>query len=351
MAIFELRRRGSTFLFVVVVVAHIVLISAQVTSRSGVPLLQAVAFGLVAQVQRAGYAFASGISSIWYGYADLREVRAENARLQSELGAARISLQQERALAQRSEELTKLLDLKTRTTLQTTAADVLAGSAAPEFRTITIGKGSADGLRPDMAVLAPAGVVGRVIIPSAGAAKVQLLVDRNAAVGAVVERSRSQGVALGQGTSVLRLDFVSDTSDVKTGDSIVTSGIDGIYPKGFLIGKVVRVDRAGGAYRGIDVQPAVDFSRLEDVLVVLSPVVPDTGPATGAPSAAPTPATPAAGAVATRPTAPKAPPATAGPSAQPAKPSAQPAKPAVPRPTPTPAPEKPPPAPSPVPPQ
>jgi rod shape-determining protein MreC len=328
MAILELRRRGSTFLFVVVVVAHIVLISAQVTSKSGVPLLQAVTFGLVAQVQRAGYAFASGISSIWYGYADLREVRAENARLHSELGAARISLQQERALAQRSE------DLKTRTTLETTAADVLAGSAAPEFRTITIGKGSADGLRPDMAVLAPAGVVGRVIIPSAGAAKVQLLVDRNAAVGAVVERSRSQGVALGLGTSLLKLDFVSDTSDVKTGDSIVTSGIDGIYPRGFLIGKVVKVDRAGGAYRGIDVQPAVDFSRLEDVLVVLSPVVPDTGSQADAPPAGPTPGTPAPAAA---PAAPRPSPAaaTAAPAAKPTTPAA--------RPAPAPAPKKPPP--------
>ena len=334
MAILELRRRGSTFLFVVVVVAHIVLISAQVTSKSGVPLLQAVTFGLVAQVQRAGYAFASGISSIWYGYADLREVRAENARLHSELGAARISLQQERALAQRSEELTRLLDLKTRTTLETTAADVLAGSAAPEFRTITIGKGSADGLRPDMAVLAPAGVVGRVIIPSAGAAKVQLLVDRNAAVGALVERSRSQGVALGLGTSLLKLDFVSDTSDVKTGDSIVTSGIDGIYPRGFLIGKVVKVDRAGGAYRGIDVQPAVDFSRLEDVLVVLSPVVPDTGSQADAPPAGPTPGTPAPAAA---PAAPRPSPAaaTAAPAAKPTTPAA--------RPAPAPAPKKPPP--------
>ena len=325
MALLELRRRGSTFLFVVVVVAHIVLISAQVTSKSGVPLLQAVAFGLVAQVQRAGYAVASSISSVWYGYADLRDVRAENARLKSELGAARISLQQERALAQRSEDLAKLLDLKNRTSLETTAADVLAGSAAPEFRTITIGKGSADGLRPDMAVLSPSGVVGRVIIPSAGAAKVQLLVDRNAAVGVLVERSRSQGVALGQGTALLKLDFVSDTSDIKTGDSIVTSGIDGIYPKGFLIGRVVRVDRAGGAYRGIDVQPAVDFSRLEDVLVVLSPVVPETGSSSDAPAAAP--ATTAA-------------PAPATPAALPPKPATS--KPAPPKPpAPAPSPDQP----------
>ena len=241
MAILELRRRGSTFLFVVVVIAHIVLISAQVTSRSGVPLLQAVTFGLVAQVQRVGYAFASGISSIWYGYADFARSAPRTRGCTVSWARPASACNRSAALAQRSEELNKLLDLKTRTTLETTAADVLAGSAAPEFRTITIGKGSADGLRPDMAVLAPAGVVGRVIIPSAGAAKVQLLVDRNAAVGALVERSRSQGVALGLGTSLLKLDFVSDTSDVKTGDSIVTSGIDGIYPKGFLIGKVVKV--------------------------------------------------------------------------------------------------------------
>ena len=170
---------------------------------------------------------------------------------------------------------------------------MLAGSAAPEFRTITIGKGSADGLRPDMAVLAPAGVVGRVIIPSAGAAKVQLLVDRNAAVGALVERSRSQGVVLGAGNVASQTGLRLGHRRRQDGDSIVTSGIDGIYPKGFLIGKVVKVDRAGGAYRGIDVRPAVDFSRLEDVLVVLSPVVPDTGSPADAPPAGPTPATPA----------------------------------------------------------
>ncbi len=280
MAIVELRRRGSTFLFVVVVVGHLVLISAQVTSKSGAPVLQAVAFGLVAQVQRLGASVVGGLSAAWYGYVDLRGIRARNAELQRELGRAEIGLQQERALAQRSQELARLLDLKNRTSLETAAAEVLAGSATPAFRTITIGKGAADGLRPDMAVLAPKGVVGRVIVPSAGASKVQLLVDRNAAAGALVERSRAQGVALGQGGPLLRLGFVVDTADVRVGDTIVTSGIDGIYPKGFVIGRVSVVERSGGAYRDIQIQPAVDFSSLEDVLVVLTPVVPDTTAAT-----------------------------------------------------------------------
>ena len=263
-------------------VAHIVLISAQVTSKSGVPVLQAVAFGLVAQVQRAGAAVITGVSSLWGGYVDLRGIRTENAQLKRDLAAAKLLLQQERALAHRTDALSRLLDLKTRTRLETMAAEVIAGPATPEFRTVTIGKGTAVGIRPDMAVLAPNGVVGRIIVPSASASKVQLLVDRNAAAGALVERSRSQGVVLGEGDSTMRLDFINSAADIRVGDTIVTSGIDGIYPKGFLIGKVEKVERSGAAYKNIQVQPAVDFSTLEDVLVVLTPTVPEPPPSRAA---------------------------------------------------------------------
>jgi rod shape-determining protein MreC len=134
---------------------------------------------------------------LWTGYIDLRGIRAENARLTSELGQARIALQQERALAQRSRNLEQLLDLRSRLAVQTTAADVIAAAATPEFRTVTVGKGTQAGLRPDMAVISPAGVVGRIIVPSARAAKVQLLIDLNAAAGALIERSRAQGVVVG----------------------------------------------------------------------------------------------------------------------------------------------------------
>ena len=99
-----------------------------------------------------------------------------------------------------------------------------------------------------MAVIAPAGVVGRIIMPSARASKVQLLIDRNAAAGALVERSRAQGVVEGTGADVLRMNYVSGVADVKVGDRVVTSGIDGIYPKGFVIGQIESI-RAGG--RGV----------------------------------------------------------------------------------------------------
>ena len=278
MPVLEHRRGGSAILFVLVVVAHIILISAQVTSKSGMPVLQAVAFGLVAELQRGGAGAVDAVSSLWSGYVDLRGMRDENQRLRQQLADTQIRFQQERALAQRSTELTRLLDLRGRVELLTTAAEVIAASATPDFRTVTLGKGTSAGLRPDMAVLSPEGVVGRVIVPSARAAKVQLLIDRNAAVGALVERTRAQGVAMGTGEESLRLEYVLGTSDIKVGDVVVTSGIDGIYPKGFVIGRIDRVERAGGAYREIRIQPAADFTSLEEVLVVLTPQAPEPTP-------------------------------------------------------------------------
>ena len=111
-----------------------------------------------------------------------------------------------------------------------------------------------------MAVIANDGVVGRVVIPSGRAAKVQLLIDRNAAVGALIERSRAQGVAMGGGDGRLQLEFVSETADVVVGDLVVTSGIDGIFPKGFTIGPVDMVEKTGPSYKRITIKPAVDFS-------------------------------------------------------------------------------------------
>jgi rod shape-determining protein MreC len=276
----DLRLRSSSYLFLAVVVAQLVLISAQVSTKTGMPILQAVAFGMVAEVQRVGAAVTGGVGDLWTGYFELRGLRGENERLHRELGQTRIALQQERALAQRSRNLEQLLDLRSRVAVQTTAADVIAAAATPEFRTVTIGKGTQAGLRPDMAVISPAGVVGRIIVPSAHAAKVQLLIDLNAAAGALIERSRAQGVVVGTGTDTLRMDYVSGSAEIQKGDTVITSGIDGIYPKGFVIGRVEQVERIGGAYGVITVKPAVDFSMLEEVLVVLTPPLPESpGPA------------------------------------------------------------------------
>ena len=192
-------------------------------------------------------------------------------QLEKRLADLEIQAQQQRALANRSRTLEQLLELRDRLTLTTVAAEVIASGPTPDFRTITIDKGSLQGFRPDLAVVAPAGVVGRIVVPSARASKVQLLIDRNAAAGALIERSRAQGVVVGGGEERLHLEFVSETSDVVVGDVVVTSGIDGIYPKGFVIGRVEAVEKSSGAYKQIIVRPAVDFASIEEVLVVTTP--------------------------------------------------------------------------------
>jgi len=258
MALLDNRQRAG-YVFLAVLLGHVILISAQVNAKSGVPVLEAAAFGIFAEVQRGTASILSGIRHAWSGYVGLRHVRAENEVLRRQLAEAEVALQEQKALADRTRGLERLLELRDRSNLTTAAAEIIAAGATPDFRTVTIDKGTREGLRPDMAVIAPSGVVGRVVVPSASAAKVQLLIDRNAAVGALIERSRAQAVV------------VSEVADVAQGDVVVTSGIDGIYPKGFIIGRVETVEKSGGAYKRILVRPAVDFSSLEEVLVVLTP--------------------------------------------------------------------------------
>ncbi len=270
MAILDVRQR-SGYLFLAVMLGHVILISAQVNSRSGVPVLESVTFGVFAEVQRGSSSGASGLRNVWNHYIRLRHVEAENTSLRRELDEVKIQFQERRALADRARGLQALLELRDRSNLQTIAAEIIASSPSPDFRTLTIDKGTQYGLQPDMAVIAPGGVVGRVVIPTARSAKVQLLSDRNAAVGALIERSRAQGVAMGGGDPHLRLEYVSESADVVVGDLVVTSGIDGIFPKGFTIGSVEMVEKSGPSYKRITIKPAVDFSSLEEVLVVLTP--------------------------------------------------------------------------------
>ena len=262
--------RRTVYAFVVASLGHIVLISAQVNAPSGGRMIEAVTFGVFGELRRATAAAFGGVRDTWAGYVLLRGVREENERLREELTVLHVRLQEQRALARRSLGLEQLLELRADVALSTMGARVIAADATSWFRTVAIDRGTNDGVRPDMAVIAPAGVVGRIVgQPSGRAAKVQLLVDRNAAAGAMIERSRAAGVVVGG--DELRMDYVSNLVDVAVDDVVVTSGIDGVYPKGFVIGRVETAEPGPGLYKRIRIRPAVDFSSLEYVLVVTSP--------------------------------------------------------------------------------
>ena len=190
------RRTG--YLLLAVLVGQIILISAQVKTSSGTRVLRAVSFGLFSQVQLGAARMIGGVRGVWDGYIGLQGVNAENQRLRDDLMATRVRLQEQQALALRGSELERLLDLRQRTSLRTLPAAVAAGRTDDLFKTITIDRGSLVGLRKDMAVIAPEGVVGRIVEqPPLYAAKVQLLIDREAGAGAMIERSGASGVVTG----------------------------------------------------------------------------------------------------------------------------------------------------------
>jgi rod shape-determining protein MreC len=277
MALPDIRHRVR-YLFVAVMVGHILLISSQVNTQRGVSLLQEVLTLAVAETQRAAWGVVGGVRHVWDSYVALRGVRAENDRLTRETADLRVQLQQERALARGAGELRELLGLRQQLAWSTVAAEVIGGSTSPDFRAITIDQGRDAGVRDDMAVIAPAGVVGRTVDPAPRASSVQLLTDQNAAAAAMVARSGSQGIVVGAGDGTLRLEYLAAVADLHEGDEVVTAGLDGVYPKGIRIGRVSRVERSGPSIRRVVVAPAVDFSSLELVLVVTAPPSPVEGP-------------------------------------------------------------------------
>lgn len=272
-------RRRLGVLVIGVLLGHLVLISAQVTTKSGVRLLEVVTFSAFSEIERFTATVFGGVTGAWSSYVGLRGVAAENERLRREVTNLGVQLQRERALAQRGMRLGLLLQLKQAMPLPTLAAEVIGGDASAWFQTITIDKGAADGVTADMAVLSPGGVVGRVVgTPAHRAARVQVLIDRNAGAGALVERSRAGGVVVGDGVG-LHMEYVSNLADVRAGDAVVTSGLDGIYPKGLVIGFVTAVEPGSGLYKTVRLRSSVDYSSLEEVLVVTDRGVPPAGAA------------------------------------------------------------------------
>ncbi|MEO7275841.1 MAG: rod shape-determining protein MreC [Vicinamibacterales bacterium] len=269
-------RQRTGVLFVLVLVGHLLLISAQVQSGAGVPVLEAVTFGLFSRVQLALAAVVDVGRNGWGNYVGLRGARAENEILKRQLADLEVRMQEQRALVARTGQLQQLLDLQQRTSVPTIAAEVIAGNPNPGILSVTVNRGSRDGVTTDMAVISPKGIVGRVVgRPAAHAARVQLLIDPAAAAAARIERSRAGGMVAGvDADPPLQLQLVSNLADVIAGDTVVSSGTDGVYPAGFAIGTVEKSERGPGLYRAITVRPVVDFSSIEEVLIVLIPARP-----------------------------------------------------------------------------
>jgi rod shape-determining protein MreC len=266
--------RRSRILLVGLILAHLTAISHQVDGGTGVSLLQRGVLSVLSPLQRGVGASAFLASELWRGWAFHRETYADNRRLREQVRALETELQLRSYRAQESVRLRELLALQQTVPLDTLAAQVVGRDGMPWFRTLTLDKGERDGVRLDAAVISATGVVGRVFAVGPKAARVQVLLDRDSGAAAFVERSRVSGVVSGQvsaaemGSEDLALKYIPGRADVVVGDVVVTSGLDRIFPKGLVIGRVRFVGDVTGLFRDVRVEPSARFSSLEEVLVL-----------------------------------------------------------------------------------
>ncbi len=201
-------------------------------------------------------------------YIWLVDTAYENDRLKKENHRLRGELLRYEEIRLANERLRDLLNFVEETGVEAVPAQVIAEDSTSWFRTVVIDKGLDAGVGEGMAVVVPEGVVGRVIRSSAGESRVLLVTDASSAAASLVQRTRTRGVCRGRGER-LALEFALRQEDIQVDDRIITSGMGGVFPKGLLIGRVSSVERGRyGLFQTVGVEPVVDFSRLEEVLVL-----------------------------------------------------------------------------------
>ena len=230
-------------------------------------------------VQAATANFSASLRSIYRDYLDLVHVRQENERLIAELTRVKAVQARMAELEAENRHLTELLELRDVLGADAIAANVIGSDATGVSHTLVLGQGSAGGLRPGMAVLSNEGVVGRIIETSPHASRVLLIDDHNSALDGFDQRSRARGIVAGVVDDGVIMKYVDRSQDIKAHDTIVTSGLDGIFPRGLLVGTVSGVHREGpGLFLVVQLVAAVNFRELEQVLVVRQqkpPLAPD----------------------------------------------------------------------------
>src|SRR5712691_4759888 len=228
-------------------------------------------------VDRSTYA----VRSVWDGYIGLIGVHGENQRLKRQVDELQMQLQQHKEDIVELQRLRGMLALPISDVGKTVVARVI-GSDPARSQTVTIDKGATHGVKPDSAVITPAGVVGRVIHTSNFFSIVHLIVDSQSAVGVLVESTRRQGIVRGTGGRDLDLDYIDDDNDIKQGDTFLTSGLDRIYPKGLPVGVIVSIGPRRGLLKTVQIRPSADLGRLEEVIITEHPQNVDVeGPAQG----------------------------------------------------------------------
>jgi rod shape-determining protein MreC len=259
-----------TIIFVgAIFAAALILLSYSLKYDSSTSFVKKIVLEAAAPVQKILNASIEGVSNAWMRYIHLVGLEADNRILKNKIAALQTELILYKEGYLEAQRLQKILSLQNDYHHSNIAAQVIGREQAALSKTFWINKGSAHGLKSGMPVIVPPGLIGRLTDVSWHSSKVLLLIDENSNVDALIQRTRVQGIVRGAGSRGCVVRYISKIQDVKEGDVIMTSGMSNIFPKGLLIGTVSHVDhRDVGLFLKIRVTPFVDFSTLEEVLIL-----------------------------------------------------------------------------------
>jgi rod shape-determining protein MreC len=213
---------------------------------------------------------AQGIRNFWQGYIDLLHVRGENLRLRQEVDELQGKLHRYEEAFLQQQRLRELLDFRAQVFPHPIIAEVVGVDPSQWAEAVMVNKGSLHNLRKDIAVVTHQGLAGRTVEVAPHYAMVLLITDRRSAVDALVQRTRARGIVVGKSRRLCELRYVDFHEDIRVGDTIISSGLGEVYPKGLLIGTVVSVHKKSyGLFHEVEVQPAIDLAKLEEVLVLV----------------------------------------------------------------------------------
>jgi len=262
-------RHRDGLLLVVLIVLSLIVISRQVRDPTGMTYFRRTVITIISPFQVALNSVVGGINGFWNDYLFLVDTNSENELLREEVNRLRSEIQEVREELYRAGKLEEFAAYRSETGLVGMAARVIGESPDPWIKTIVVNRGIEEGVERGMPVVVPDGLVGRVMAVAPHSSIVRLVIDRSSRVPVFVSRSRARAVLEGENSGTCQLKYLERTEDVVKGDSVITSGLAGVYPRGIEIGTITQVLKKNyGLYQYAKMLPKAPLTRLEDVLII-----------------------------------------------------------------------------------
>lgn len=251
------------------ILAALLVFSLNIPHNREANIIERSVLGALSPLLKPVSAVGNFVEDIWDGYIQLVDTHRENIRLREDIRGLNLRVLEGNEALLANQRLERLLDMKKSVKAPTISATVIGEDVTSWFRTLIINRGTSSGIREGMAVISADGVVGQTVKVSSSTSRVLLLTDHASGISATIQRSRARGVVKGKGEMLCTLEFTTREEDVKVGDTVITSGIGGVFLKGLPIGEVTMVKRGEyGIFQTVTIRPAVNIPHLEELLVV-----------------------------------------------------------------------------------